>query len=260
MTQVHTPEGRLAGKVAIVTGAARGIGRAIAQSFAREGAGVVVADLDEAAAEQAADSLNQQIAGPARTLAVSVDVADPQSVARMVEATVRRFGGIDILVNNAALWAALVRRPFWEIPPDEWDRVMAVNARGPFLCSAAVVPYMRLKKKGKIIFVGSTGIWSAQTRLAHYVSSKAALIGLARSMARELGTDQICVNIVHPGPTDTGVPVLTRERLEQRSQLRSIARVQVPDDIVGALVFLASDDSDFITGQQLIVDGGMVFA
>jgi len=236
------------------------MGRAIAQSFAREGADVVVADLDAPAAEQGADALSREIDVSGRTFAVGVDVADPQSVARMVKATVGRFGGIDILVNNAALWATLVRRPFWEIPPDEWDRVMGVNARGPFLCSAAVVPHMRLRKKGKIIFVGSTGIWSAESRLAHYLSSKAALIGLARSMARELGSDRICVNIVHPGPTDTGVAVLTRERLEQRSLLRSIARVQVPADIVGAVVFLASDDSDFITGQQLIVDGGMVFA
>lgn len=244
---------RLSGKVAIVTGAARGIGRAIALALAAEGARVAIADIDlDQATAAARDS---DAAFP-----VYVDVADAASVAQMVDAVAQHLGGIDILVNNAALWGTLQRRPFWEIPFDEWDRVMAVNARGAFLCSSAVLPYMRRRGKGKIILIGSAAIWSARSRLAHYVSSKAALIGLARSMASELGPDRICVNVVHPGPTDTGVPVQTREWLQQRSQMRAIQRVQVPDDIVGAVVFLASDDSDFITGQQLIVDGGMVFA
>lgn len=248
---------RLAGKVAVVTGGARGIGRAIALAFAHEGAEVAVADIHLDGAQQAAALVAERGGPPA--FAVSVDVADPASVARMVEAVAERFGGIDVLVSNAALWGTLQRRPFWEIPAEEWDRVMAVNAKGTFLCSAAVLPYMRRRGKGKIILIGSAGIWPAQSRLAHYLASKAALVGLARSMARELGPERICVNLVHPGPTDTGVPVQPREWLEERNRLRAIQRMQVPEDVTGAVVFLASDESDFITGQQLIVDGGMVF-
>lgn len=251
--------GRLAGKVAIVTGAAQGIGRALGFALATEDARVVIADINAGKAQQTAEALNRDVGGESRAIAVGVDVADPESVRKMVEASVARFGGIDVLVNNAAMWGTLERRPFWEIPTDEWDRVMAINTRGPFLCSAAVLPFMRKRGKGKIIFIGSTTIWSAGSLLAHYTTSKAALVGLARCMARELGPDRICVNVIHPGPTDTGVPAQSRERLEQRSQLRAFPRVQVPEDLAGAVVFFASDASDFITGQQLIVDGGMIF-
>lgn len=241
----------------MVTGAARGIGRALAGGLARAGASVAVADVDQQGAVEAVRSLEQEV-GDARFLAVRVDVSRPDSAEAMAQAVAQQFGGIDVLVNNAALWGTLQRRPFWEIPVEEWDRVMAVNTRGPFLCSRAVLPYMRQRGKGKIVLLGSTTIWSAQSQLAHYTVSKAALVGLTRCMARELGPYHICVNILHPGPTDTGVPVQSREYLEQRSRLRSFARVQVPEDLVGAVVFLASDASDFITGQQLIVDGGMV--
>ncbi len=251
---------RLTGKVAIVTGAAQGIGRALAFALAAEGANVVIADINFGKAQQTSAQLNHDLGyRDDCSIAVKVDVADPESVRQMADTAATSFGGIDVLVNNAAMWGMLQRRPFWEIPVEEWDQVLAINARGPFLCSSLVLPHMRKRGKGKIILIGSATIWSGQSRLTHYTVSKAALVGLARCMARELGPENICVNLIHPGATDTGVPVQTREYLEQRSQLRSIARVQSPEDIAGAVVFFASDESDFITGQQLIVDGGLIF-
>jgi 3-oxoacyl-[acyl-carrier protein] reductase len=252
---------RLTGKVAIVTGAAQGIGKTLAFALAAEGAGVVIADINVEKAKQTLEQLKGHLGVGARGgIAVRVDVADPESVRQMADTAATAFGGVDVLVNNAALFGTLQRRAFWEIPVEEWDRVMAVNARGAFLCSTLVLPHMRKRGKGKIILIGSATIWSGQSRLTHYTVSKAALVGLARCMARELGPENICVNLIHPGATDSGAPVQTREYLEQRSQLRAIRRVQVPEDLAGAVVFFASDDSDFVTGQQLIVDGGLIFA
>jgi NAD(P)-dependent dehydrogenase (short-subunit alcohol dehydrogenase family) len=242
--------------VAIVTGAAQGIGRAIAEAFVRAGASVAVADINHEHALKTCAELNGAAAGAARAMPVAVDVADRASVDGMVETVMKAHRRIDILVNNAALWKELVRRPFWEVPPEEWDRVFAVNTRGPFLCTSAVAPLMRKQGKGKIIFIGSATIWTAQSPLTPYVASKAALIGLLRCAARELGPSNVCVNMIHPGLTDTGGT--PREYLEARSRVRPIPRVQVPTDLAGAAVFLASDDSDLITGQQLHVDGGMV--
>ena len=252
--------GQLQDKVAIVTGAAQGIGRAIASKYVEEGAKVVVADLlyDEAAAfcedlNSEYGQSNQPVALPLKT-----DVSNKDSVDDLVAGTMEAFGRIDALVNNAALWKALERREFWTIPEEEWDQVFAVNTRGPFLCSAAVTPVMQKQNKGKIICVGSATIWTAQATLTHYVSSKAALIGMVRCMARDLGSHNICVNLVHPGITDTGG--VDRAYLEERSKLRFIHRVQEPTDMAGACVFFASDASDFVTGQQLNVDGGIVMA
>ena len=252
--------GQLQDKVAIVTGAAQGIGRAVASKYVEEGARVVIADLlyDEAA--EFCEQLNSQHGQSNRPVALPLktDVSDKDSVEQMVAGTVEAFGRIDALVNNAALWKALERREFWTIPEEEWDQVFAVNTRGPFLCSAAVTPVMQQQNKGKIICVGSATIWTAQATLTHYVSSKAALIGMVRCMARDLGPYNICVNLVHPGITDTGG--VDRAYLEERSKRRFIHRVQEPTDLAGACVFFASDASDFVTGQQLNVDGGIVMA
>ncbi|MDA1325679.1 MAG: glucose 1-dehydrogenase [Proteobacteria bacterium] len=252
--------GQLNSKVAIVTGGAQGIGRAIASTYAAEGARVVVADLlyDEAAAlcEELNDAHGQS--NDVVALPVKTDVSDKDSVEEMVARTTEAFGRVDVLVNNAALWKALNRRNFWKISPEEWDQVFAVNTRGPFLCSAAVTPVMQNQNKGKIICIGSATIWTAQATLTHYVSSKAALIGMVRCMARDLGPYNICVNMVHPGITDSGG--VDRDYLEERSKLRFIPRVQEPMDLTGACVFFASDASDFVTGQQLNVDGGIVMA
>ena len=192
---------QLENKIAIVTGAAQGIGRAVAETYVQEGARVVVADMlaDEAAA--LCEDLNSEHGASNQPVAlpVTTDVSDKDSVDEMVARTIEAFGRVDILVNNAALWKALERREFWTIPPEEWDQVFAVNTRGPFLCSAAVTPHMQKQNKGKIICIGSATIWTAQATLTHYVGSKSALIGMVRCMARDLGPYNINVNLVHPG-------------------------------------------------------------
>jgi NAD(P)-dependent dehydrogenase (short-subunit alcohol dehydrogenase family) len=251
----------LEGKVAVVTGAAQGIGRAIAERFVREGARVVIADMAEAAAQRVADELNAAAAAgggsEARVaIAVETDVASQASVEAMVAETVAAFGGLDALVCNAALWKQLERRAFMAIPVEEWDRVFAVNTRGAFLCCAAAVPAMEARGGGRIILIGSATIGTAQATLTHYVASKAALIGLMRCAARELGPKNICVNMVHPGLTDSGG--VDRAYLEERAQNKFIKRVGMPEDLTGLVTFLASDDSGFITAQQLFADGGGV--
>lgn len=251
---------RLKAKVAIVTGAAQGMGRVIAEAYVAHGARVAVVDSNAAGATEVAADLCRRFPDNAGDVAIpiGIDVSDEASVARMVATVIERFARVDILVNNAAVWKDLSRRPYWEVPVDEWDRVFAVNTRGPFLCTVAVTPAMIKQGKGKIIYIGSATIWTAQATLTHYVSSKAALIGLMHCVARELGPHKICANIIHPGMTDTGGT--TREYLEARAKLRLIPRVQEAGDIAGAAVFLAADESDFITGQQLHVDGGVVLA
>lgn len=245
----------LSGKTAIVTGAAQGIGFAIASAMARAGAQVVVADLLPDQAEAAAEEINQGCSSnEPRATALHVDIASKESVDAMVAKVVEQHGTVDVLVNNAALWKSLERRPFWEIPTAEWDRVLAVNTRGAFHCCCAAAPVMIQQSKGRIIFIGSSTIGTSQATLTHYTTSKAALIGLMRCVARELGSSNICVNMVHPGLTDTGGS--TREYLEARSKNRFIQRVSTPQDLTGIVVFLAGDDSGFITGQQLYVDGG----
>ncbi len=251
---------QLKDKVAIVTGAAQGIGRAVASKYVEEGARVVLADLQEEEVNSFSEELNSEhgTSNQLVALPVKTDVSDRDSVNEMISRTTETFGRIDVLVNNAALWKSLERKEFWTIDPDEWDQVFAVNTRGPFLCSTAVTPVMQNQNKGKIICIGSATIWTAQATLTHYVSSKAALIGMVRCMARDLGPYNICVNLVHPGITDTGG--VDRAYLEERSNRRFIHRVQEPMDLTGACVFFAADASDFVTGQQLNVDGGIVMA
>ncbi|MGE3150481.1 MAG: SDR family NAD(P)-dependent oxidoreductase [Pseudorhodoplanes sp.] len=247
--------GRLDGKIAIVTGAANGIGRAIAEGYAGEGARVVLSDIEESALEAACDAINRAYKDAA--FPVVTDVADKASVDALAAKAVARFGRIDILLHSAAIWKGIPPRPFYDIPVDEWDRIFAVNTRGSFLCGAAVAPIMQAQKSGKIIFIGSDTPWTARGTHTQYASSKAALIALMRCMARELGPSFICVNMIHPGLTDTGG--VDREYLEARSkQLRMLPNVQTPMDIVGAAVFFASNESNSITGQQLHIDGGTV--
>ncbi|MFN8455719.1 MAG: glucose 1-dehydrogenase [Anaerolineae bacterium] len=246
---------RLAGKVAIITGAARGLGRAYALRMAREGAAVAVADIE---AEMAAAVAAEITAADGRAMAVKVDVADEASVAAMAEAVAAQFGGIDILVNNAALWANLPRRPFWEITPAEFDRVMAVNVKGVFLCCRAVWPSMRARGGGKIINISSGTIFNGTGNLPDYVTSKAAVIGLTRALARDLGDFGITVNTIAPGVTDSGAANAVPEVLDRKAAAGCIKRREAPQDVEGTVVFLASADSDFITGQTLVVDGGRV--
>jgi 3-oxoacyl-[acyl-carrier protein] reductase len=248
---------RLEGRVAIITGGGHGIGKAYATSLASQGAKVVIAELDEKAAHAVAAELT---AAGHEALGIRTDVADPDSVAKMAAATLERFGRIDVLVNNAAIFATvpMSRLPFDQITVTEWDRMMEVNVKGAWLASKAVIPQMRAQGYGKIINISSnTSIKGSPSRI-HYVTSKAAILGFTKTLANEVGKDNICVNCVAPGSTlseenpDEGILKMRNDAVSARA----LKRVQTPEDLTGAVVFFASADSDFITGQTLVVDGG----
>jgi 3-oxoacyl-[acyl-carrier protein] reductase len=252
---VSAARASLAGRVAIVTGGARGFGQAIALACAAEGASVVIADID---GERAADVAARIEALGGSALAVRTDVSAADSVAAMAGAALGRFGRIDVLVNNAAI-VDVARQPSDLIPEEEWDRVMLVNVKGPWLCVRAVLPAMREQRGGKIINLSSDLILSGVPGLLHYVASKGALTAMTRSLARELGPDGICVNAVAPGLTTTDAAMTHGQEAAERSiRTRAIPRAQTPDDITGTVVFLASDASSFMTGQLLVVNGGSV--
>ena len=248
----------LSGRVAIVTGAGRGIGAAFAAGLAKAGASTIVADIDVASADAVVAQIRSE-GGEAKS--TRVDVSDEASVDAMTKFAVDAYGGIDILVNNAAQYANLKRRAFDEITPEEFDRVLSVNVKGPWLTSRAAFPVMRNRGKGKIINISSSSTFLGANRLAHYVASKMGVIGLTRSLAREMGAYNICVNAIQPGMTDSQVnrSITPPERHLQEAAERSLKRVQVPGDLLGTLIFLASDASDFMTGQTLLVDGGRYF-
>jgi 3-oxoacyl-[acyl-carrier protein] reductase len=247
---------QLDGKVAVVTGAGRGIGRAYALRLAGEGARVVVAEVDAANGTETA-ALIQQAGGDA--IALPTDVADEASADAMAHATVERFGRLDVLVNNAALFYGVARKPFDQITVAEWDRLMAVNVRGVWLCCKAVVPYMRQAGYGKIVNIASDTALSGVPGFLHYVASKGAVIAMTRALARELGGDNICVNAVAPGFTLSEAGLAAGDEPAQRSIAgRPLHRAEVPEDLVGTIVYLASPASDFVTGQLLTVNGGYV--
>ena len=245
--------GRLDDKVAIVTGGARNIGAVYARALAAEGARVVIADVLDGTA--AATDINE--AG-GEAVAVEVDVSREDDTLRMAETAVNAFGRIDILVNNAAIYLSIHRRPFHEISAEEWDRVTAVNIKGVFLCAKAVLPAMRERGGGRIINISSNTVMAGTPNFLHYVASKAALIGMTRSMARELGGHGINVNAIAPGLVEHEGQTVPAEISASRVEARSIKRPQVPRDLTGAVLYLASPDSDFVTGQTLVVDGGNI--
>jgi NAD(P)-dependent dehydrogenase (short-subunit alcohol dehydrogenase family) len=247
----------LEARVAVVTGAGGGLGRAFSLAFAAAGAHVVAADVDEARAGETAGLIEQ---GDGIATATPVDVSSPQSVQEMVAAATSAYGGIDVLVNNAGLYAGLERRPFYELEPDDWDRVMAINLKGPWLCARACVPHMRDRGSGAIVNIASATVFSGSTLFAHYVASKGGLIALTRAMAREVGDLGIRVNAVAPGFTLTDASRTLMEEPETYSIARgAIKRSAHPEDIVGTVLFLASSASEFVTGQTIIVDGGRQF-
>jgi NAD(P)-dependent dehydrogenase (short-subunit alcohol dehydrogenase family) len=246
--------GTLDGKVALVTGAAQGIGRAIADGLSAEGARIVVADLQ--GAERAA------AAYPAG-VGLTVDVADEAAVEGMVADTRERCGGLDVLVNNAGLYASLAMRPFTEIPLDEWRRVMDVNVASMFLTCRAAVPAFRERGGGTIVNISSGTPFRGVPFLLHYVTSKGAIVAFTRALAKELGRDGIRVNCVAPGFTmSDGVkehPEVVEQLRDVSVAARTIQRDQVPEDVVGAVTYLAGPAASFVTGQTIVIDGGQYF-
>jgi NAD(P)-dependent dehydrogenase (short-subunit alcohol dehydrogenase family) len=247
---------RLQGKVAIVTGAASGIGPAYAQGLAAEGAKVMIADVEPGdatvrAIKEAGDEAMSRIC----------DVSDEAQVAALVRDTEKDFGGVHILVNNAAVFARYVAVPLDQISAADWERAFAVNVRGSYLCVKAALPVMRRQGYGKVINIASGTVFKGVPMMLHYVATKGAIIAMTRSMATELGGDGIRVNAIAPGLTSTeylkgrnDIPGV----LDNMAKTRAIARQEEPQDLVGACIFLASPDSDFVTGQTLVVDGGQV--
>jgi NAD(P)-dependent dehydrogenase (short-subunit alcohol dehydrogenase family) len=246
--------GSLEGKVAVVTGAAQGIGNAIANGLAVEGARIVVVDLNRA--EEAAQEFEGGIG-------LTIDVADETQVERMAQEVVDRCGSIDVLVNNAGLYASLQMRPFTEIPVEEWRLVMDVNVLSMFLTTRAVVPRMREQGGGRIVNISSGTPFRGVPFLLHYVTSKGAIVALTRALAKELGRDDVLVNCVAPGFTmSDGVrepPEVIEALREVSVSSRTLQRDQEPEDVVGAVVFLCGPGATFVTGQTIVIDGGQYF-
>jgi NAD(P)-dependent dehydrogenase (short-subunit alcohol dehydrogenase family) len=244
----------LDGKVAVVTGAAQGIGRAIAEGLAEAGARIVIADVK--GAEEAAAAFTDGVG-------VMVGVADEAAVQRLADEAVERCGSIDILVNNAGLYASLEMRSFEQIPLDEWRQVMDVNVASMFLTCRAIVPIMRANGGGKIVNISSGTPFRGVPFLLHYVTSKGAIVAFTRALAKEIGKDNVLVNCVAPGFTmSAGVeshPEVVEKLRDVSVSARTIQRDQTPEDVVGAVVYLCGPGSDFVTGQTIVIDGGQTF-
>ena len=248
---------RLQNKVTVITGAAHGIGKAYARRFAEEGARVVIADIDSGGGQAVATALlNSGFSAWAR----STDVRSYLNVEGLMHETADKFGRIDVLLNNAAIYVTqkLWKGPVEDLDLAEWDRVIEVNLKGVFLCSKAAIPIMKQQRSGKIINIASGTFFSGSGNMPHYTSAKGGVIALTRVMARQLGEWGINVNCMTPGSTmsEDSVTAEVLKRREGSMDKRVFRRVETPADIVGTALFLASSDSDFITGQLLVVEGG----
>lgn len=265
-TKVHAPQDSgvpenardlsVKDRVVIITGAGQGIGRELARQFAAAGAIPVIADLNLENAQRVQGEIESK---GGRATAACVDISDPASLDALVHSVVEEHGRIDVLINNAAIFATLNKGPFEEIPLDEWNLVMRVNINGPFLTTRAVLPIMRKAQWGRVINISSDAVTKGVASYLHYVTSKSALIGMTNAMARELGKDGITVNCVRPGPVATEVDRVSNPTLDRRiKQLNEqcIPRGMEPPDMVGLMMFLSAPASSFITGQTIACDGG----
>jgi NAD(P)-dependent dehydrogenase (short-subunit alcohol dehydrogenase family) len=243
-------------RVVIITGAGQGIGRVFAMAFARAGSRTVIAEVNE---KTAASVSAEIMAAGGQALAVATDVAEEASIKEMIGIVEDQYGRIDVLINNAGIFSTLEMRPFDQIPLDEWEQVLRVNLTGPFLCARAVLPAMRRAQWGRIINVASGAVRLGRPNYLHYIATKSALMGMSLSMAREVGADGITVNAILPGATFTEIErkTITPAQKERVIAMQCVPRAEVPEDLVGAVLFLASEASAFVTGQSINLDGGV---
>ncbi len=252
--------GLLDGRVAIVTGAGRGLGRSFSIALAEKGACIFAVTLVETAADmkglKETVKLIRDNGGEAEWM--EVDVTNSENTRSMASNAVSAFGGIDILINNAAYYYGVKRQPFYEIKEEEWDKIMTVNVKGTWMCTKAVFPYMKKRGKGKVVNLASEVFFTGSHGFAHYVSSKGAVIGLTHALAAELGSCNICINAIAPGFTDTEASATIADISKYDVSQTPLKRLGKPEDLTGVVAFLCSDEADFITGQTILVDGGRV--
>ena len=249
---------RLKNRVAIVTGGARGLGRAFAIQLARQGAKVMVMNIvaRDKDLEDLRETVKQIRECGGESVSFQGDVAEEADTLAMAKAAFEEFGRIDVLINNAAVYEGITRKPFFEIDLDEWDLVMKVNVKGAFLATRAVFPYMKAEKYGKIVNLASETFFTGSHGFVHYVASKGGIVGLTRALAPELGPYGICINCLAPGFTDTEASRGIADVDKYDTSKTALKRLGKPEDLTGTVLFLASPESDFITGQTLLVDGG----
>lgn len=244
-------------KIVVVTGGGQGIGRAYAHRVAAAGGTALIGDLNEDAGTRVVEEIQ---AGGGRAEAFGLDVGDADSCAAAAHAWTKAYGRVDGLVNNAAIFSTISMKPFWEITVAEWDRLMAVNLRGPWLVTSALLPALRAASTASVVNIASDAVWLGRGGYLHYVASKAGVAGMSHSMAHELGGDNIRVNTVSPGPIYTEVEraTVSPEQKAAMQAAQSLHRDGTPDDVVGAVAFLLSDDSSYISGQTLHINGGLL--